>query len=80
MKKRISLVSGCIILIGFLTFSLQSTGKLTSSEEQNVLILAEEQVTADTVNCCTGSNCNGAHCGYFVLDGTTDKIHAYWER
>ena len=80
MKKVLSFGGFCIVLIGLLAFSLQSSGKLTDSEERNALILADEQAMGDTVNCCTGTGCNGAYCGYFVLAGTTDRIPAYWER
>ncbi len=79
MKKVLSLVGSAIILGGFLAFSLQSTGKLTSTEECNAVVLAEEQLTGDTVNCCTGPNCIGQYCGYFVPAGTHDKIPAYYE-
>lgn len=80
MKKAMSIIGSVIILGGFLIYSLQSTGKLTSSEECNAVVLAEEQLTGDTVNCCTATNCKGTYCGYFVLDGTKDKIPAYWEK
>ena len=79
MKKAISIIGSVIILGGFLIYSLQSTGKLTSSEECNAVVLAEEQLTGDTVNCCVGKNCTGPHCGYFILDGSSSKIDAYWE-
>ena len=41
MKKVLSFGGFCIVLIGLLAFSLQSTGKLTDSEERNALILAD---------------------------------------
>lgn len=80
MKKALSLIGSAIILGSFLTYSLQSTGKLSSTEECNAVVLAEEQLTGDTVNCCTGNNCTGQYCGYFVPAGTHDKIPAYYER
>ena len=43
MKKVLPLIGSAIILGGFLAFSLQSTGKLTSTEECNAVVLAEEQ-------------------------------------
>ena len=43
MKKVLSFGGFCIVLIGLLAFSLQSTGKLTDSEERNALILATPQ-------------------------------------
>lgn len=77
MKKVLSLVGSAIILGGFLAFSLQSTGKLTSTEECNAVVLAEEQVTGDTITCCSG--CDGRYCGYFVQEGSTDKMRVYYE-
>ncbi len=77
MKKVLSLMGSAIILGAFLTFSLKSTGKLTSTEECNAVVLAEEQLTGDTINCC--SSCHGHYCGYFVLEGSTDKLRVYYE-
>ena len=77
MKKVLPLIGSAIILGGFLAFSLQSTGKLTSTEECNAVVLADEELTGDTITCCSG--CNGRYCGYFVPDGSSDKIRVYYE-
>lgn len=77
MKKVLSLIGSAIILGSFLAYSLQSTGKLTSAEECNAVVLAEEQLTGDTISCCSG--CNGRYCGYFVQAGTHDEIPVYYE-
>ncbi len=78
MKKVLSLIGSAIILGGFLAYSLQSTGKLTSTEECNAVVLAEEQLTGDTITCCSG--CDGRFCGYFIPEGSSTEIPVYYER
>ena len=56
MKKVLPLIGSAIILGGFLAFSLQSKGKLTSTEECNAVVLAEEQLKGDKITCCSGYN------------------------
>lgn len=65
--------------ISFLNACAFGFAVITSTEECNAVVLAEEQLTGDTVNCCTGPNCIGQYCGYFVPAGTHDKIPAYYE-
>lgn len=78
MKKIYSFIAVGFFALCMSVYSIQSNGKMTSTEQANALMLSDDayQTNATSFECC--SDCEGRFCGIFIHEtGDTLPVNYY---